>query len=977
MTQDYIVYFKIDKDDLLSPNDIVKKCSLSAAEIDGNFYHLEGSDVSEAHWNAIDKTLVINFLNSNKEPLVVSGITDSYESVQLAVDSSLIGNGSIQNPLGINFLDKTGQYEPVQNILDFTINGTLYPINPQEGDRFLSKEVLSSNGLLYSQEDIKFISNSLKGTKWEVMPKEHWDNILNMDETCDECKNHSAKTQTELGCFAGIYNKNKSNWINDDDYVIELLPEVPSLNISPVGVLNSSFNLIDANDNASFWTSTKDANGNNFVKSFKTNVDGVVQSLDRNGKYLIRLIRPVNNDFSSKEIILGKEYNCLHIGNYSVIQENLSFLTNGSQVPASSHEEEKIEYFVNEFHNGQWHHRLFKLGESVVVLNDMTEHRYYEDGLHDITYNSGDYYTKTEIDNMLHDAIVGTYQEIKILMDNSALLMNQKYIISDFQTVYLSNDNTILGDNMHVGSDGLVHESSNYRLLLTAISDKLFDSRIKILPDQGHIDSWKWDVWYDIKFLSNLGENHKGTICRIRTQKNIDIPFDFWNILWWRTSAECDSYGITIPEGQTGAYYYTFNESINDKMYGVISPMNDKFIFDIKFEGGSLNTSVDAINNTITPQGGVASDNTNGNQFVNCGNIVFIGKNQITKATWNSVYIGSRSWGITFVSNSPNITNYPIYLSSFSRDISIISDNSSISNISFKNGVQNVFIHANNIVKSIYLNGSAKVNLVSTSGDVREIYIENSAYVSINALKSILDINISRPSITYTPGVYGNALSIKSDNGTIYSIKIPQFSENNYISAVNDIYNVSVNILQLVDIKSLNKIYSINGNILYNVKGIFDFSFSNVSFNGIFNTVIETNGTSRVSECSFLNSIQNLLINNALVACDFKCSVGGKGSASFPLNFEFPIKNATFFAGLYGEKYNITDSKILSIVNDFLVHKDFYPLNDDNKTLIIEYISPTTLAKQYVQVAPEVSVMSLSFDDGEEDNNIFMDDFIY
>ena len=137
--------------------------------------------------------------------------------------------------------------------------------------------------------------------------------------------------------------------------------------------------------------------------------------------------------------------------------------------------------------------------------------------------------------------IVGTYEELEKLVNSNKLLLGQKYLLTDFQTMY-SIDYEI------VGSDDSRFPSHTYAILLTAVGVNAFDPKVILLSEDG-TPSHLWEVRYDFtktKLIANA--YNKGEITYLKDEFNNSAYFDFKN--------------IRIKHDDT--YYYTFDEGGED-----------------------------------------------------------------------------------------------------------------------------------------------------------------------------------------------------------------------------------------------------------------------------------------------------------------------------------------------------------------------------------------------------------------------------
>lgn len=124
------------------------------------------------------------------------------------------------------------------------------------------------------------------------------------------------------------------------------------------------------------------------------------------------------------------------------------------------------------------------------------------------------------IDNIISQSTIkGTYKEIKALSDTKSLLLQNKYIISDFQTIYEANNGEVWGN--------VLYPSKVYSIILTPTSTSTFDRRVSLIYNGTPLD---WEVCYDFKqeTLSD-GTKTKGRITYLKDQNNNSAYYDFKN----------------------------------------------------------------------------------------------------------------------------------------------------------------------------------------------------------------------------------------------------------------------------------------------------------------------------------------------------------------------------------------------------------------------------------------------------------------
>jgi hypothetical protein len=180
------------------------------------------------------------------------------------------------------------------------------------------------------------------------------------------------------------------------------------------------------------------------------------------------------------------------------------------------------------------------------------------------------------------------YEDLKALRDDGELIAGQKYLLTDYRTVYRQDRGGTFVDKI----------SAVEPLILTAVSTNEFSQVAYSLSYPQDI------IWYNFDnvlspenttlFYSSFDRISKGfkgiIIRRIDTQKNIDYSYDWRTMLWWRNVIS-----EIIPEA---GEYLTFRNLSN--VYNIVSGnscYNNTF--------GSF-----CYNNTF---GNYCSDNTFGN----------------------------------------------------------------------------------------------------------------------------------------------------------------------------------------------------------------------------------------------------------------------------------------------------------------------------------------------------------------------------
>jgi hypothetical protein len=276
-----IYYYK-----LVSPyaDDVTKNCKLTVNEIDGNFFNLKSADISAATYardedskgtlvlvknngdkiivpidTTIDKNITYDF-KANVEcgdksgaTLTISYKDDSGENsmsieniltadnlidiigsdilTKVITDNTLKGLGTMNSPLGIAGVEKTGMLAPAIKLVDLT-DGSKLPYEAKEGTRYITKEVVNDYGYLYNGYGVEKITQLLdneyeskqiykevpkRENYWRVPSKADWDKLLNSLEPCDAQNHHSAQCHVELGKVAGKFLKSECGWVGQEE----------------------------------------------------------------------------------------------------------------------------------------------------------------------------------------------------------------------------------------------------------------------------------------------------------------------------------------------------------------------------------------------------------------------------------------------------------------------------------------------------------------------------------------------------------------------------------------------------------------------------------------------------------------------------------------------------------------------------------------------------------------------------------------
>jgi hypothetical protein len=455
------------------PEDQTLNCKLSINQIDSNFETLKDADISAATFVREDKTLVLTRNNGEKLVVVLDDVTynleidkecgksgttltfsfdgkDGKENVvvpniltadnlidvigsdiltKVITDGTLRGHGTLDAPLGINGVEKTGSLAPVLEVFDLTEGGSL-PEVAKLGTRYITKEYVNDYGYLYNGNGVNKIQQKLdelyigKNTKenkryaWRIPTKDDWDALLNSLEPCEYQNHGSAKCHVELGKLAGKYLKSECGWVNQPD--CQCTPTKPNTGCtypdvdvdeqliphyeqeSPIGVdkygmtiLPSGFATLDTfgrpgtygfREQSMFWSAThvnSDLDQDVYVKIFDWNKGGVTQAAEcPKPYYSVRLVKDYDgSNFYDSEYIDGILYKTILFpksgqiwlaSNYADKEGFVEYQEGGEtpdllEVNNGNVLEKRTEFFVNEWNGNYWDKKIMKEGETVVI----------------------------------------------------------------------------------------------------------------------------------------------------------------------------------------------------------------------------------------------------------------------------------------------------------------------------------------------------------------------------------------------------------------------------------------------------------------------------------------------------------------------------------------------------------------------------------------------------------------------------------
>ena len=442
-----VTYYKLNPS-IKFGGDVTKGCGLLGEDVDKNFYFLRGYDISGMTIDE-NRNLVITRLNPQYAPLVVSlsGESEDYEfefdpeqgiititypdgtiktlegfyvedkNAKVLTDHTLVGKGTLKDPLRISPTEKTGMMAPVDEYFDISADGVM-PEGKFSGYRVVTKEKANVLGRLYPLDALDIISEKLErvGSEWRVPTKEDWDDLLNSLE-CEEYRNHTASgSNAYFGEIAGQCLKSEGTYtheIGDGDGLWKHCDVDPGeepvdgqdavgMKVLPLGRSSERNEVMQVEDEdieglglfASFWTATKDGD-NGYMKTFSWMHRDVRQELrNKLVKASVRLVKEYKyGNYSEIENILGLNYTTTLVPTTHDDYEYLkvwtvnNFYDDDPILSGSTAEEwsaitetvgwEDYVYYVGEWRNGVWTKKPMRDGDSVVI-KDKDGYKYYE-----------------------------------------------------------------------------------------------------------------------------------------------------------------------------------------------------------------------------------------------------------------------------------------------------------------------------------------------------------------------------------------------------------------------------------------------------------------------------------------------------------------------------------------------------------------------------------------------------------------------
>lgn len=594
-----VTYFKLKSG---FPGDITKNCGLLGEEIDKNFFFLRGNDIKDIKFDE-NRNLVITRVNDEYEPLIVNIPTEEVEPIEieyptfdfnketgiftivypdgtikeldgfliekepeekpvefkLSTDNSIIGDGSVYNPLRVAKMDRTGTYAPVEDYIDLTVGSYKNKVNTLEklkekgnGYRFISKEIIDNFGCLYPFSAIELINKRLadKNSPWRVPTKQDWDELLNSLE-CAEDRDHTSNSIGWAGKLSGAGLKSTKLWDKYENAANEIPTDgqnIVNLSIYPIGYTSDRITTTNANDNdieefgrnAGMWANTLAADGKAYTKQFSYKSAQVYQdTCGKGAKMSIRLCKEFeDNNYEKVEEILGLPYPTELVRGihndmpYIKIWTKINFYDTDTALGGVRSDEwlektnneggVKVVYFINEWDGREWHKKLMNNGDSVVILNyeengepklSLHEWRVNNEELIDITTTVKQYLLP--IISGVQDTIISKINLVNENASNERIRIENKLdneinirkidddkIKADFNESIANVHNIVEEINTNL-SDRITNEANNVKQIKSELDNKIELNFNNIANNLTEIETLKKE---DVLITSNISE---------------------------------------------------------------------------------------------------------------------------------------------------------------------------------------------------------------------------------------------------------------------------------------------------------------------------------------------------------------------------------------------------------------------------------------------------------------------------------------
>lgn len=468
------------------------------------------------------------------------------------------------------------------------------------------------------------------------------------------------------------------------------------------------------------------------------------------------------------------------------------------------------------------------------------------------------------LQKMLHDHTrVVTYDELLNLKLTNVLEPGLFYVMTDYQTVYESNDGYIIGDD-RLGQDGKAYPSAVWTMVLQALSVNVLDEQVSILEHPELTVKYRINA-FD---LCNVTGN-KGEIYYMKDDWENECGYDFWNVRWWKSRAELvpdwSTLTPTIEIDLPGIYCYTFTriESNNTSINLLDFPSH-------RVHGTTIGLRK---NIPVTATQGTFRNNVIISQYLTAGTYGSIENWKIESGENNLIYCVNRTYHNSFNgANNSIFCNQYVYNRAGTFSTCKMSAVNWISNVSTKY-MQSVTITATNAIQAIDgdINNST---IKARSGSVVNV---NSPYmwsatIEANNITGLTALSTNTCNITTDANIQGLNLGIVSAATIKCTATI-------FESVINSLLNSTIDVASF----AYNNIQSMSG---CNIKcGAFTVN----TINRMGNITVNADGLSFVG--NNFTQLNNCTFNNT-----FRDNIGSllSGAAGNVAQFDISVLGCTF-----------------------------------------------------------------------------------
>ena len=531
------------------PGDVTKNCALTGKEVDNNFLNLKGEDIKTIYLDEESKKLTFTrfrdgLKNCNGEPIDAKIEIDltaleyvvgyKYEDgvikilysngktaempieafgMAVATDSTISGNGSKSKPLSISQAMRTGQYQPVNGVVDVAA-GEKLPDDAIDGEGYITHEIKSDFGLFYTSDQALKLQHilMLDNSEWRVPTKKDWDVLLNYLEDCDRYKNHSLRSETDidargmkLGNLAGL--KAKSIDTADADYWNtcgenngDVLRIYPTGSFSALTGAYSGFG-----DHAHFWSLTEgDVSCRNFYSKKFDDCVGTVTQIEAMpaSKLTIRLVKDfLGDNYHQFEEIHGRMYEtklfasesegCNQVWtmvNIDIQDPDRDLYATPMPEDATSAITTEYAYYINRWNGNNWDKHEMVEGDCVVIVPDGNS-----DEMAEYRLENGELVNRDDFWQSQIDEISATTEELR--SDIEEISASTEGIIEKVEI--LESAVTELRNDLIATADTLVEMIEAEASARTEADEELWDALEEEVSARTAADEELWEALED------------------------------------------------------------------------------------------------------------------------------------------------------------------------------------------------------------------------------------------------------------------------------------------------------------------------------------------------------------------------------------------------------------------------------------------------------------------------------------------------